>query len=204
MGQTCAKNERQRSFLKSPKSRSSSVCIEARRSSAFNLCHHEVAIIRRSWDVAKSKDIGLRIVVSILIKRPRFSTYFGIQSGMAPEELRAAPAIISHGLRMTAFLENVICAVNILDENYIRQLIQRIGMAHFHKGVNFNADNWLLFKRVLLEELCRHDENMPRTREQKRKELEDAWGKLLRFVISEMKRGFLEEALKTGESDSSN
>lgn len=205
MGQTCTKDRNgvRCSALYAPKRTPSLVCVEARRSSLFNLCPHEVCVIRRAWKSAKASDIGPRVVVSILTKRPHFTSFFDLHPG-TPAELMEAPSVRSHGLRMTAFLDEIIRSLGAVDEQIIGQMIHGVGMIHFHKGVNFNAENWLLFKTVLLEELCRSSGRTPRPQlRHKAQEMEAAWNKLLRFVISEMKRGFLGEALKRGESESS-
>nr|CDJ97906.1 Protein GLB-17, isoform b [Haemonchus contortus] len=80
------------------------------------------------------------------------------------------------------------------------------------KGVNFGADNWLVFKRVAVDQvttgfsdttsdpglngMMKPDEEMMNLYSNENCLARLGWNKLMTVIVREMKRGFLEEAMR--------
>ncbi|RCN52609.1 hypothetical protein ANCCAN_01308 [Ancylostoma caninum] len=108
-------------------------------------------------------------------------------------------------------------------------MAHRIGQIHFYRGVNFGADNWLVFKRVTVDQVttgktdCSVDPEQNgltklETDEKEKVAVESlanpysgesclarlGWNKLMTVIVREMKRGFLEEAMRNCKEEDNN
>ncbi|KHJ91773.1 hypothetical protein OESDEN_08353 [Oesophagostomum dentatum] len=106
-------------------------------------------------------------------------------------------------------------------------MAHRIGQIHFYRGVNFGADNWLVFKRVTVDQVTTGQTDCSTDPEQNGLTKLDAdgnpikvdvtnpysgenclarlgWNKLMTVIVREMKRGFLEEAMRNCKEEDNN
>ncbi|CAJ0931853.1 unnamed protein product, partial [Mesorhabditis belari] len=195
----------------------------------IGLNEEEIAAVKDSWLRAKSENIGKKILGTLLEKRPQFAVIYGI-----PEDAVTKKAMDSNNqfqlqaYRIQNFLDTAVSSLGFCPMNSVWDMAKRIGQIHFYKGVNFGADNYLIFKRVTIDEILAMT-LQPRTEEPKtaRNENESArkevngndlfqdiaatyseycplrlgWNKLMNEIVKEMKKGFLEEALGSCQSD---
>ncbi|KAK6020906.1 hypothetical protein OSTOST_13432, partial [Ostertagia ostertagi] len=87
-------------------------------------------------------------------------------------------------------------------------------------GVNFGADNWLVFKRVAVDQvttgfsdttsdplqngMTKTSEVIPNLYSDENCLARLGWNKLMTVIVREMKRGFLEEAMRNCKEEDNN
>ncbi|CAJ0587246.1 unnamed protein product, partial [Mesorhabditis spiculigera] len=159
----------------------------------IGLNEEEITAVKDSWNRAKSENIGRQILATLLEKKPQFAVIYGI-----PEDAVTKKAMYTNNqfqlqaYRIQNFLDTAVSSLGFCPMNSVWDMARRIGQIHFYKGVNFGADNYLIFKRVTIDEILALDlastysEYCP---------LRLGWNKLMNEIVKEMKKGFLEEAL---------
>ncbi|WKY08183.1 hypothetical protein Q1695_007573 [Nippostrongylus brasiliensis] len=123
--------------------------------------------------------------------------------------------------RIQDFLETAVSSLGLSPDSIIHNHSYRIGQIHYYKGVNFGADNWLVFKKVTIEQVnalqkksslfgsasfkdlkaAEQRLDYPPNGNQRRCQAIVGWNKLMSMIIREMKRGFLEEARRNCGDD---
>uniref|UniRef100_A0A914WQY5 Globin family profile domain-containing protein n=1 Tax=Plectus sambesii TaxID=2011161 RepID=A0A914WQY5_9BILA len=185
----------------------------------------EIAAIRDSWTRAKNYNIGKKILFSLIEKRPKFAEYFGIPSDAVTfDGMQNSRELQLQAHRIQGFLDTAVGALGYCPISSVYDMAHRIGQIHFYRGVNFGADNWLVFKRVTVEQVAEAAATSRNGTEDSEgnglKTLNDneesslfgsvapiigarrdpvteiCWNRLMTLIIREMKRGFLEEAMR--------
>ncbi|VDM74873.1 unnamed protein product [Strongylus vulgaris] len=150
---------------------------------------------------AKNDNVGKKILQTLIEKRPKFAEYFGIQT---------------------------VGSLGFCPISSVYDMAHRIGQIHFYRGVNFGADNWLVFKRVTVDQVTTGKTDCSTDPEQNgliKIETENdtiivpdlanpysgenclarlGWNKLMTVIVREMKRGFLEEAMRNCKEEDNN
>ncbi|KAK5965141.1 GLOBIN domain-containing protein [Trichostrongylus colubriformis] len=182
--------------------------------SASELSEQEIAAVKDAWTRARNSDIGVKILSALIEKKPNFAAYYGFKSAVLSAELRAEPLFIAQANRIQNFLETTVSSLGISPDDVIHKASYHIGQIHYYKGVNFGADNWLVFKKTTIEQVMAAQKKASMFRNGSNKEFNFTennfdsvqngnqrhyqalvgWNKLMSMVIREMKRGFLEEA----------
>ncbi|VDL79750.1 unnamed protein product [Nippostrongylus brasiliensis] len=62
-------------------------------------------------------------------------------------------AAVKEAKRIQDFLETAVSSLGLSPDSIIHNHSYRIGQIHYYKGVNFGADNWLVFKKVTIEQV---------------------------------------------------
>ncbi|CAB3401194.1 unnamed protein product [Caenorhabditis bovis] len=199
-----------------------------------NLCEmsdEEVAAIREVWIKAKTDNVGKKILQTLIEKRPKFAEYFGIQSeSLDIKALNQSKEFHLQAHRIQNFLDTAVGSLGFCPISSVYDMAHRIGQIHFYRGVNFGADNWLVFKKVTVDQVTtgltdssKEDTNSNGTNNGKQKETEAnpitdihniysgenclsrlGWNKLMTVIVREMKRGFLEEAMRNCKEEDNN
>ncbi|KHN71223.1 hypothetical protein Tcan_01928 [Toxocara canis] len=185
----------------------------------------EIEAIHESWMRVKTDEIGKHILRELITRRPKFAEYFGINGGSFElKDLNANRQFLLQAYRIQGFLDTAVGAIGHCPLSSVYDLAHRIGQIHFYRGVNFGADNWLIFKRVAVEEITRVGEDK-RFKSALQGEMltaavispassatfldenyvlaRIAWNKLMTMIVREMKRGFLEEAMRNCKDEES-
>uniref|UniRef100_A0A914Q7R9 Globin family profile domain-containing protein n=1 Tax=Panagrolaimus davidi TaxID=227884 RepID=A0A914Q7R9_9BILA len=193
----------------------------------FGKKHHEteltpdeVEAVREVWQRAKNHEIGRKILSSLIERRPKFAEYFGItcsvEDGINFQELHKAREFQLQAHRIQGFLDTAVGSLGYCPLTSIYDMAHRIGQIHFYRGVNFGADNWLVFKKVAVDQVTAirvtskqgsaMDLLSKEASTEKEPELNPyagenclarlGWNKLMTVIVREMKRGFLEEAMR--------
>uniref|UniRef100_A0A1I7W801 GLOBIN domain-containing protein n=1 Tax=Heterorhabditis bacteriophora TaxID=37862 RepID=A0A1I7W801_HETBA len=183
----------------------------------FNISSQEIQYLKYSWERASSaSDIGCELVARLLNdNRTRFRALIESHSGHLLGSSNFTADDVKKFKRARAVASGVVMffnqVISKLDEpdaaDKISLLSQSLGASHFRMKVWFQAENWLCVKNCLLDAimtalrknggsslLCgkRHMHNIKRAT--------DVWYKVIQFVIQNMKRGFLAEALTSDSS----
>ncbi|CAD6194518.1 unnamed protein product [Caenorhabditis auriculariae] len=188
---------------------------EASNCRSMNLTAAERQHICRSWEKASSQaDIGCELVARLLNdNRTRFRALLECKSGnllgsgnYTPEDVNKMARARSVASGVNTFFNKAISKLN--DENYadeIQTLSLQLGAMHFRMKVWFQAENWLCVKNCLLESVVAALTKDPKASyalcgASKRvlnvdKSVTQAWFKFVQFIIQNMKKGFLAEAL---------
>uniref|UniRef100_A0A0N4ZE39 GLOBIN domain-containing protein n=1 Tax=Parastrongyloides trichosuri TaxID=131310 RepID=A0A0N4ZE39_PARTI len=201
-----------------------------------DLTAEEIEAIRDIWLRAKNESVGRKILLALIEKKPKFAEYFGIGSeNVDPKELLGKREFQLQAHRIQGFLDTAVGSLGYCPMSSIYDMAHRIGQIHFYKGVNFGADNWLVFKKVTVDQVSRVNvEGKDRksnvslgkrnnsgdaedsTAETPRKESAHSfndmyevsnclarlgWNKFMTVIVREMKRGFLEEAMRNCKED---
>uniref|UniRef100_A0AC34FUM5 Globin family profile domain-containing protein n=1 Tax=Panagrolaimus sp. ES5 TaxID=591445 RepID=A0AC34FUM5_9BILA len=182
----------------------------------------EIEAVREVWQRAKNHDIGRKILSSLIERRPKFAEYFGItcsvEDGIDLRELNKAREFQLQAHRIQGFLDTAVGSLGYCPLTSIYDMAHRIGQIHFYRGVNFGADNWLVFKKVAVDQVTTIRTNQTSKQgsaldllskdmsTEKEPELNPyagenciarlGWNKLMTVIVREMKRGFLEEAMR--------
>uniref|UniRef100_A0A0M3HXG3 GLOBIN domain-containing protein n=1 Tax=Ascaris lumbricoides TaxID=6252 RepID=A0A0M3HXG3_ASCLU len=191
-------------------------CI-SRRKRHNEMTAAEIEAIHDSWMRVRTKEIGKQILRKLIARKPKFAEYFAIVTeSMEPKDLNSNRQFLLQAHRIQGFLDTAVGALGHCPIDSVYDLARRIGQIHFYRGVNFGADNWLIFKRVAVEEIVRvgEDERAKTpsygdllasaltTSSPTASCLDDiciahvAWSKFMTVIVREMKRGFLEEAMR--------
>ncbi|KAK0405419.1 hypothetical protein QR680_017983 [Steinernema hermaphroditum] len=180
------------------------------------LTPEEVAAIREVWIKAKNDDVGKKILAALIERRPKFAEYFGIASEtINVKELYTNRQFQLQAHRIQGFLDTAVGSLGYCPLTSIYDMAHRIGQIHFYRGVNFGADNWLVFKKVAVDQvtLARSQSKSASSvdmDDRQSQSVEDpanpftsenciarvGWNKLMGVIVREMKRGFLEEAMR--------
>lgn len=147
----------------------------------------EKKAIRKVWKKAVEKQISLELIISVITQKPNFAVFFDTTFTTA-EELRACPRIQGHAAKIVGFIQNIVDGLDNIAVDEIRKMLFGVGIIHFTRNINFDTANYLLFKRILMEKICEDVDKITH----------DAWFKLLRLMMAEMKAGFFNEVLKHG------
>uniref|UniRef100_A0AC35TQ86 GLOBIN domain-containing protein n=1 Tax=Rhabditophanes sp. KR3021 TaxID=114890 RepID=A0AC35TQ86_9BILA len=116
----------------------------------------EIEAIRDIWIRAKNNNVGRKILLTLIIKRPKFAEYFGIGSeDIDQKELLQKREFQLQAHRIQGFLDTAVGSLGYCPISSIYDMAHRIGQIHFYKGVNFGADNWLVFKKVTVDEVTK-------------------------------------------------
>ncbi|KJH41062.1 hypothetical protein DICVIV_12973 [Dictyocaulus viviparus] len=131
--------------------------------------------------------------------------------------------------RIQNFLDTAVGSLGFCPISSIYDMAHRIGQIHFYRGVNFGADNWLVFKRVTVDQVTTGQTDSSFDPEQygktptcdeKQTVVNEnpfvnpysgenclarlGWNKLMTVIVREMKRGFLEEAMRNCKEEDNN
>ncbi|CAJ0609478.1 unnamed protein product [Cylicocyclus nassatus] len=193
------------------------------------LSDDEVAAIRDVWIRAKKVNVGKKILQTLIEKRPKFAEYFGIQSeSLDLKTLNQSKEFHLQAHRIQNFLDTAVGSLGFCPISSVYDMAHRIGQIHFYRGVNFGADNWLVFKRVTVDQVTTGQTDSSSDPEQNgllKIETETdtiivpalanaysgenclarlGWNKLMTVIVREMKRGFLEEAMRNCKEEDNN
>ncbi|CEF68848.1 Globin family and Globin-like domain and Globin, structural domain-containing protein [Strongyloides ratti] len=207
-----------------------------------DLTNDEIEAIREIWSRAKNENVGRKILLTLIEKKPKFAEYFGIGSeNVDPKELMGKREFQLQAHRIQGFLDTAVGSLGYCPMSSIYDMAHRIGQIHFYKGVNFGADNWLVFKKVTVDQVSRvnfinnkdmarksntasinknisedSEDNLEIRNIQRRNESIPSynemyevqnclarlgWNKFMTVIVREMKRGFLEEAMRNCKED---
>uniref|UniRef100_A0A0N5BF54 GLOBIN domain-containing protein n=1 Tax=Strongyloides papillosus TaxID=174720 RepID=A0A0N5BF54_STREA len=210
-----------------------------------DLTNDEIEAIRDMWSRAKNENVGKKILLTLIEKKPKFAEYFGIGSeNVDPKELMSKREFQLQAHRIQGFLDTAVGSLGYCPMASIYDMAHRIGQIHFYKGVNFGADNWLVFKKVTVDQVSRvyfdsnnkdcnrkNNANINSVRRNTSGESEEVldvkndqqpdesansynemyevqncvarlgWNKFMTVIVREMKRGFLEEAMRNCKED---
>ncbi|EYC45052.1 hypothetical protein Y032_0441g1525 [Ancylostoma ceylanicum] len=188
--------------------------------STLNITPFEIRYLKYSWEKASSTmDIGCELVARLLNdNRTRFRALIESHSGdllgsanFAAEDVKKfrRARSVAHGVVM--FFNQVISE---LDEpnsaDFIAVISQRLGASHFRMKVWFQAENWLCVKNCLLDTIMAALQVKKttsfacgKTISMSDKKAREVWYKVIQFVIQNMKRGFLAEALSADNTSTS-
>lgn len=147
----------------------------------------EVRGIRKVWAKALERDVIMELLIAVIVQRPNFAEFFST-TYTTESDLRQSIPVQGHAAKIAGFIDNLIRGLDEITVGDIRRMLFDIGVNHFHKKVDFDAGNYLLFKKILMEKIC---EGVDETTTK-------AWFKLLGLMIKEMKNGYFAEALKNG------
>ncbi|VDM60416.1 unnamed protein product [Angiostrongylus costaricensis] len=192
---------------------------DSERPSEFSV--QEITAIKDVWMRARNVEVGENILTALIEKKPNFAVYYGFETSLAVEELRKGTMFILQARRIQNFLDTIVSTLGFCPDATIHHMAYRIGQIHYHRGVNFGADNWLVFKKVTIEQVLAVQKRpttvngSPKEQEKFEANLDSwknpssgktniaaiGWNKLMSLIIREMKRGFLDEALKNCEDD---
>ncbi|WKY08182.1 hypothetical protein Q1695_007573 [Nippostrongylus brasiliensis] len=191
------------------------------KESVSELSDQEIAAVKEVWMRARQMDVGSNILSELIDKKPSFAVYYGFERSQPTEELRKSQAFILQAKRIQDFLETAVSSLGLSPDSIIHNHSYRIGQIHYYKGVNFGADNWLVFKKVTIEQVnalqkksslfgsasfkdlkaAEQRLDYPPNGNQRRCQAIVGWNKLMSMIIREMKRGFLEEARRNCGDD---
>ncbi|KAF8372324.1 glb-17 [Pristionchus pacificus] len=200
------------------------LCSSKKKEPSMELTDEEVAAVRNVWIRAKTEDIGKKILQTLIEKRPKFAEYFGIlcqSDKLDMNSLKESKEFHLQAHRIQNFLDTAVGSLGYCPVTSIYDMAHRIGQIHFYRGVNFGADNWLVFKRVTVDQVTK---GVTSTQASQANLLEGTkepevveqhpmadvqnpfsgenclarlgWNKLMTVIVREMKRGFLEEAMR--------
>ncbi|KAE9550435.1 hypothetical protein FO519_006350 [Halicephalobus sp. NKZ332] len=185
----------------------------------------EIMAIREVWQKAKNQDIGKKILSTLIERRPKFAEYFGItctSEALDMKEVHRAREFQLQAHRIQGFLDTAVGSLGYCPLSSIHDLAHRIGQIHFYRSVNFSADNWLVFKKVAVDEVTairptsKSSSSTDLLTKQVSTEKEPdyhnpfsgqnsiaklGWNKFMGVIVREMKRGFLEEAMRNCKED---
>ncbi|CAJ0602789.1 unnamed protein product [Cylicocyclus nassatus] len=187
---------------------------------ALNFTPHEIRYLKFSWEKASTAvDIGCELVARLLNdNRTRFRALIESHSGdllgsadFSAEDVKKyrRARIVANGVVM--FFNQVISELDDPSSaEHIAHLSQKLGASHFRMKVWFQAENWLCVKKCLLDAimsaLTEKKSNFfacGKTIAMSEKKARDVWYKVIQFVIQNMKKGFLAEALSVDSSSTS-
>ena len=168
---------------------------------------------------AKCSNVGKRILFSLIEQKPKFAKYFGINSeSITAKELEESHELHLQAERIQNFLSIVVNSLGKCPIASIYNMANQVGHIHYHRGVNFGADTWLVFKRVTIDHVIESITSVKKTSSdddprcsnvgssrstiptldlQKESLAKVGWHRLMTVIIREMKRGFLEEAISS-------
>ncbi|VDK49610.1 unnamed protein product [Cylicostephanus goldi] len=157
---------------------------------------------------AKQNDIGQHILYALLEAKPQFRSYFAIPAyALEMTQLRQCNQFQIQARRIQNFLDTAVSTLGFCPMSNALTMAHQLGKIHFHRGVNFGADHWLLFKKVTVEEIIKHigpKEYTILVSERKRRSLKReeigqngvlpavalvAWEKFMSEIVREMKNG---------------
>ncbi|PIC33975.1 hypothetical protein B9Z55_013763 [Caenorhabditis nigoni] len=188
---------------------------------SINLSIAERQAICASWEKASTQsDIGCELVARLLNdNRTRFRALLECKSGSFLGSGNYTTEDVNGMNRARSVADGVNCFFNkviskLMDHNYIEEiqdLSLQLGAMHFRMKVWFQAENWLCVKNCLLDSvvsallkdtkgtylICGGIKKVQTVE----KHITHAWFKFVQFIIQNMKKGFLSEALN---SDSHN
>ncbi|KAK5972690.1 GLOBIN domain-containing protein [Trichostrongylus colubriformis] len=196
------------------------LCSSKRRHTA-ELTGDEIEAIRDVWIRAKNNNVGKKILQTLIEKRPKFAEYFGIQSeSLDIKALNQSKEFHLQAHRIQNFLDTAVGSLGFCPISSVYDMAHRIGQIHFYRGVNFGADNWLVFKRVAVDQvtlgfsdtisdpmengMVKKDEHIPDFYSDENCLARLGWNKLMTVIVREMKRGFLEEAMRNCKEEDNN
>ncbi|EYB81011.1 hypothetical protein Y032_0395g662 [Ancylostoma ceylanicum] len=172
---------------------------------------------------ARNNDIGIRILSALIEQKPIFAKYYGFETSLSKEELEKSELFLLQARRIQNFLDTIVSSLGVCPDSAIHHMSYRVGQIHYYKGVNFGADNWLVFKKVTVDQVVSLQKkpsvfslvapkdfsiseikiDNSRTMIQRKCMVTIGWNRLMGIVIREMKRGFLEEAQRNCQDTSS-
>ncbi|CAJ0603969.1 unnamed protein product [Cylicocyclus nassatus] len=190
------------------------------------LSEAEIVALKKTWERAKQNDIGQHILCALFEAKPQFRSYFAIPAyAIEMTQLRQCHLFQIQARRIQNFLDTAVSTLGFCPLSNALTMAHQLGKIHFHRGVNFGADHWLLFKKVSVDEISKHigpKEYTILVSERKRRSLKReeslleigqngvlpavalvAWEKFMSEIVREMKNGFLEEARKICTEDDS-
>ncbi|CAJ0577365.1 unnamed protein product, partial [Mesorhabditis spiculigera] len=166
-------------------------CTSRRRHHVSELMDDEIAAIREVWVKAKNEDVGKKILQTLIEKRPKFAEYFGIHSeSLDMKVLVQVKEFQLQAHRIQNFLDTAVGSLGFCPISSVYDMAHRIGQIHFYRGVNFGAENWLVFKKVTV------DQDLTNSYSGGNYLAKQGWNKLMTVIVREMKKGFLEEAMR--------
>ncbi|CAJ0565812.1 unnamed protein product, partial [Mesorhabditis spiculigera] len=213
-------------------------CTSRRRHHVSELMDDEIAAIREVWVKAKNEDVGKKILQTLIEKRPKFAEYFGIHSeSLDMKVLVQVKEFQLQAHRIQNFLDTAVGSLGFCPISSVYDMAHRIGQIHFYRGVNFGAENWLVFKKVTVDQVTMPKELLSEIEKRRETEIRDlekslergsltgsirepnhlnadlltdltnsysggnylakqGWNKLMTVIVREMKKGFLEEAMR--------
>ncbi|KHJ87161.1 hypothetical protein OESDEN_13069 [Oesophagostomum dentatum] len=158
---------------------------------------------------ARNSDVGVKILAALIDKKPSFAVYYGFETTLSNEDLRKSESFLLQARRIQNFLDTIVTTLGVCPDTKIHDMSYRIGQIHYYKGVNFGADNWLVFKKVTVEQVISLQKKpsmfslspakdyslaeitieSSRAMNQRGCIATIGWNKLMAIVIREMKRG---------------
>ncbi|VDM78897.1 unnamed protein product [Strongylus vulgaris] len=117
------------------------------------LSDQEIAAIKDVWARARNGDVGTKILSALIEKKPTFAMYYGFEMSLNSDEMRKSELFILQARRIQNFLDTIVASLGVSPDSTIHHMAYRIGQIHYYKGVNFGADNWLVFKKVTIEQV---------------------------------------------------
>ncbi|CAJ0953801.1 unnamed protein product, partial [Mesorhabditis belari] len=214
----------------------------SKREQSPELTDEEIAAVREVWVKAKTEDVGKKILQTLIEKRPKFAEYFGIHSeSLDMKALTQVKEFQLQAHRIQNFLDTAVGSLGFCPISSIYDMAHRVGQIHFYRGVNFGAENWLVFKKVTVDQVTipqdflhelekRREEELLRETAEKEGTLPNGqqkltadvladlanpyngenyvarlgWNKLMTVIVREMKKGFLEEAMRNCREEDNN
>uniref|UniRef100_A0A7E4W9M5 GLOBIN domain-containing protein n=1 Tax=Panagrellus redivivus TaxID=6233 RepID=A0A7E4W9M5_PANRE len=195
------------------------VRIFSRRSHDNEMTEEEIVAIRECWFKAKNHEIGKKILTTLIERRPKFAEYFGIvlsaDEGLDFKVIHKSREFQLQAHRIQSFLDTAVGSLGYCPISSVYDMAARIGQIHFYRGVNFEASNWLVFKKVAVDQVTslrptsKSGSSADLMTKQASTEIDDlnlyagenclarlGWNKLMTVIVREMKRGFLAEAMR--------
>lgn len=179
------------------------------------LSPQEITCICDTWAKATTNsDIGSELVARLLNdNRTRFRALFEQKSGSYLGSGNYTPKEVMANRRAKAVADGVNNFFNtavskLKNDNFedeIKTLSLQLGAMHFRMRVFFQAENWLCVKNCLLDSIigalieeAKESSNSCITMKRScaiERSVSTTWFKFIQFVIQNMKKGFLAEAL---------
>ncbi|ETN87245.1 hypothetical protein NECAME_00104 [Necator americanus] len=197
--------------------------IDNEENDILTLTADEAVFLQASWHRAVATiDVGAEVIIRLLNdKRSLFKSLLESHAGHIDHCEKLTVEIVNRDLKRAKevgegvvrfFTKALECLAETDASDKIRQMSFDLGALHYRMRVWFQAENWLCVKNSLLavildinpirvnglwfglQSLCsgQIDVSLLDPMAQRR-----TWTKVLQFVIRNMKRGFLSEALRT-------
>lgn len=148
----------------------------------------EIQRIQKVWKNAKDREVTMQLLVAVIIQKPQFATLFRVEFTTESKLLKCT-ILQDHSAKIANFIDNIVNSLDVISVEEIRKMLYNVGVNHYQKNVNFTAENYMLFKNMLIEKICQGVDE----------ETTAAWFKLLGIIVREMKNGFHGESAKSSK-----
>lgn len=144
----------------------------------LKLTAKEKKVLLDTWHNVTDKDKACEAVfTAIFHKKPALKRLWQLD-GVDDSELANHTKFIRHAVSFSKFLDVAVRSIN-LEGDYLVICARNVGVRHcYFKEVNFDAENWLLFKNTVLECLLPFGNGIATNL------LTDTWNLFLAFIIT--------------------